>query len=681
MIQTFFPIVPDKKHPLRCAVYDRFRRRDPLKSKAVTYQSIAQEFGISVPTVQRYIRQVESGKISDPAKKQGRHVYAWDCEALSFFTNFYLAAMAEVGGCSVRNAYNYTRQEALKNGWKIGSEQSAYVHVREISPAMIMLAKGGQRALDNMFYISRDLSKLQPFQLIVGDQHRFDFWCTNEQGEYIRAECYLWLDMATRLVYGISFDQHYNTRTVVRALRMGIQRFGKFESTYNDNGSSEKSALSDRIVQALQSYGVRFLDEADLYHAENGRYIVEDTEGSVVDVVQTKREWEQAHRRIFARVKNAKTKPIERFFNTLEQILRDMCLPGYVKEMGMSAPEEEQATKRLAWQKKHGYILTYDEFIHKVLDAVEFYENRKHSTLGCTPRERLQEYAKNGWLPTYINKCDEAYLFMESSFATVKGDRVVLNGVEYVGPELTQQMITENRGTLVAYNRKKVELRYDPENLDIGVFAIEPGTNNAIALHPVQKIDMLNHEEMVKQLELKKRNIRAVQKAFEEATKNKNVKVLSDKTKFAELRKSEELAQKALAYNEPSSVKQKIPVVAIKTDAKEAPIRQIPQSVFKKENSYDTIPQTAKHTDWELSDQEFMQGLASRISSENVLRSHTKNVFMTDRDRYQYVITRFYNGEKLTHEETDFMFLYQGKMTMQEESYWDSYIKTNFNRG
>ena len=28
-----------------------------------------------------------------------------------------------------------------------------------------------------MFYISRDLSKLNPFQLIVGDQHIFDFWC------------------------------------------------------------------------------------------------------------------------------------------------------------------------------------------------------------------------------------------------------------------------------------------------------------------------------------------------------------------------------------------------------------------------------------------------------------------------------------------------------------------------
>ena len=270
----FIPVV-DKKHPLRCAVYDRFMRRNPLKSKADTYREIADEFGISISTVQRYLKKIECGVFIDESKKQGRHVYAWDDEALSFFKNFFLAAITEVGGCTVRNAYNVTKQRAKEMGWNIGSEQSAYVHAKNISPAMIMLAKGGQRALDNMFYISRDLSKLKPFQLIVGDQHRFDFWCLADDGQtYIRAECYLWLDMATRIVYGVSFDPHYNTRTVVRALRMGIQRFGKFESTYNDNGSSEKSALSTQIVQALQSYGVKFMDEADMYHADNGRYIV-----------------------------------------------------------------------------------------------------------------------------------------------------------------------------------------------------------------------------------------------------------------------------------------------------------------------------------------------------------------------------------------------------------------------
>lgn len=485
--------------------------------------------------------------------------------------------------------------------------------------------------------------------------------------------------MATRVVYGVSFDPHYNTRTVTRALRMGIQRFGKFESTYNDNGSSEKSALSTQIVQALQSYGVKFIDEADLYHAENGRYIVEDTEGCVVDVVKTKSEWEKQHRRIFARVKNAKTKPIERFFNTLEQILRDLCIPGYVKEMGMSAPEEEQADKRLKWQKKNGYILTYDEFIKKVAQALDIYENRRHATLGCTPKERLEEYKMQGWMPTYIDPRDEAYLFMESAFATVKGDRVRLNNVDYIGPELTQEMILQNRGTLVAYNRQKIELRYDPENLDIGVFAIEPGTHHAIALHPVEKIDMLDDEAMVKSLEWKNRNITAVKKAFENATKDKSIRVLSEPQKFQELRTAENLAEQAAALEAPKEQFKPTPVIR-KAD-QETEEFALPQS-RKRKDSYDSafIPQTFK-SESEMSDEEFMQGLVSRISSESILRSHTKDVFMTDRDRYQSILERYLSGERLNREDLDFKFFYEGKMTPQEEAYFEAFTKNNFSRG
>lgn len=674
MMDTVFPVIPDKKHPLRRAVYDRFLQRNPLKSKVETYQEIANEFGISVPTVQRYIRRMESGSFTESGR-QGRHVYAWSDEALNFFTNFYLAALAEVGGCTVRNAYSYTKQEALKNGWEIGSEQSAYVHARNISPAMIMLAKGGQRALDNMFYISRDLSKLKPMQLIVGDQHRFDFWCLDEDGTFIRAECYLWLDMATRVVYGISFDRHYNTRTVVRALRMGLQRFGKFESTYNDNGSSEKSDLSTRIVEALQNYGVRFLDESDLYHADNGRYIVEDTEGSVVDVVNTRAEWERAHRRIFARVKNAKTKPIERFFNTLEQILRDTCTPGYIKEMGLSAPEEEQAAKRLKWQQSHGYILTYDEFIKRVLEAISIYENRIHGTLKCSPKERLNEYIREGWQPTYIDKRDEAYLFMESAYATVKGDRVTLNNTEYIGPDLTKEMILANRGTLVAYNRRKIELRYDPENLDIGVFAIEPGTHNAILLTPVQKIDMLDEGEMLDRLQWKKRNMRAVQEAFEEATKNKNVRVLSDQKVFTEFRKAEELAGQALAIEDNAS--KVVAKTSVELQEKPEPVA-IPRTVIRRtDEDFEYMPRAVK-TDFDLSDEEFTTGLAERISTENVLRAHNKEVFMSENDRYGYVIKKYYEEGKLTREEMEFMYSYERRMTPTNKNYWEKFINQNY---
>ena len=685
-VRTFAPVT-DKKYPIRAAVYDAFRKRSPLISKAQAYLEIAEQFNISVPTVQRYIRRMENGSMfALPEGRQGRHVYAWSDEALSFFTNFLLAAIQEVGGCTVRNAYNYTKTEAARQGWSIGSEASAYVHARNISPAMKMLAKGGQRALDNMFYISRDLSKLKPFQLIVGDQHIFDFWCLNpnatgKKDMYIRPECYLWLDMATRLVYGISFDVAYNTHTVTRALRMGIRRFGKFESTYNDNGSSEKSNLADDIVERLQNYGVRFLDEADLYHAENGRYIVEDTEGLVVDVVPTKAEWEKQHRRIFARVKNAKTKPIERFFNTLEQILRDLCLPGLKKGLAITAPEEEKATQRLEWQKKNGFILTYDDFITNVVKALEIYETRVHSTLGCSPRERLEQYKKDGWLPTFIDPRDEAYLFMESTTRQVKGDRIELNGTEYIGPDLTQQMILENRGTLVAYNRQKIEIRYDPENLDLGVFAIEPGTNHAIALRPVEKIDMLDHEAMVRQLEWKKRNMRAVQEAFN-TVRSQGVKVLSEPQKFAELHKAEELAEEASAYQleyKQPEIKIPMPAVVRKTDTESEEEREIPLAVSRKETAdFGSIPQTLSRRTEPISQDDFLSGLAERIGSENVLRAHGKPVFYTDRERYEYILNQFYSGEHLSREDMDFKFDYESKMNSNEENYFASYIKDKF---
>lgn len=680
-VKTFAPVT-DKKYPIRAAVYDAFRKRSPLISKAQAYLEIAEQFNISVPTVQRYIRRMENGSMfALPEGRQGRHVYAWSDEALSFFTNFLLAAIQEVGGCTVRNAYNYTKAEAERQGWSIGSEASAYVHARNISPAMKMLAKGGQRALDNMFYISRDLSKLKPFQLIVGDQHIFDFWCINPNAtgtkdRYIRAECYLWLDMATRLVYGISFDVAYNTHTVTRALRMGIRRFGKFESTYNDNGSSEKSRLADDVVERLQNYGVRFLDEADLYHAENGRYIVEDTEGLVVDVVPTKAEWEKQHRRIFARVKNAKTKPIERFFNTLEQILRDLCLPGLKKGLAISAPEEEKATQRLEWQKENGFILTYDDFIKSVVKALEIYETREHSTLGCSPRERLEQYKSAGWLPTFIDPRDEAYLFMESTMRQVKGDRIELNGIEYIGPDLTQQMILENRGTLVAYNRQKIEIRYDPENLELGVFAIEPGTNHAIALRPVEKIDMMDHEAMVKQLEWKKRNMRAVQEAFETATKA-GVRVLSEPQKFAELHKAENLAEEASSYQlEYKQPEVPVPEVIKKAAAETEEEREIPVAVSRKESSdFGDLPKAMSHREEPISQDDFLSALTQRIGNENVLRAHGKPVFYTERERYEYILNQFYSGEHLSREDMDFKFDFESRMDSSLENYYTSYIK------
>ena len=351
--ERFLSVSP--KLSLKRSVYDSWIRRAPGMGKLAAAAYIAAEFDISVSTVQRYVRELKTyGDGGAPkCRTQGRKLFAWDDAALAFMRSFYLAARREAGGCTARNAYRRTAEEAQKHGWRIGSESSAYKYLSNLSPVLIEYACGGTRALDNKFWILRDLSLLRPFQIVVGDQHRFDFWCEDENGKLFRPECYLWLDMRTRLVYGLAFDRHYTASTVIRALRVGVEHFGRFECTYNDNGTAERSAWTDLVVEQLQTYGMRWGDDiANLYKDdESGMYTVRDDEGSIVAYAKDRAEWYEKNRRIFAQVKNAKTKPIERFISSLEQLFRDQFLTVYVKELNLSAPEEEEAARRLAWQK------------------------------------------------------------------------------------------------------------------------------------------------------------------------------------------------------------------------------------------------------------------------------------------------------------------------------------------
>jgi len=475
------------------AVYNGWLRRDTLASLATVYESLSREHGISVSSIKRYIAHIITNGYQ-PKQRQPRPLVAWDAEALDFFKRLYLMIKRDVGRCTVRNAYQQTVIVAAQNGWKIGSEQSAYVHAREIHSALKLYVKGGSRALDNLFYIARDLSNLRPFQIVVGDQHRFDFWVKDDQGIYFRPECYLWLDMRTRLVYGVAFDRNYNTRTVLRALKMGVERFGKFESTYNYNGTSEKAAVADYTIGQLQQYGMKFCDEGELYRTETGAYVVEGADGKMISVAKSRTEWKKQNRRIFANVKNAKTKPIERFFSTLEQLLVDRCLSGYVAEINRSDAEDEESNRRLEWQKKNGYILSLEEFANQVVAAIDCYEHRVHGTLKHSPHEDLKHAIEKECLqPAFIEPQDLYYLFLERAFAIIRNGRVTLAGRQYIGPNLTQDMIKTNRCNLAGLDCQKVELRYNPDEPEAGIWAIDPRDNQAIYLTPVISVSMLDN--------------------------------------------------------------------------------------------------------------------------------------------------------------------------------------------
>jgi len=626
---TASPFASGSKLSKMAAVYNEFRRRDALVPLNTVYESLSRKHGVSVSSIKRYIGHIKTNGYQ-PKEKKPHPLAAWDTDALNYFKQLYLVMSREVGHCTVRNAYKQTVLMAAQKGWKIGSEQSAYVHAREIHAALKLYVRGGSRALDNLFYIARDLSSLRPFQIVVGDQHRFDFWATDDKGGYFRPECYLWLDMRTRLVYGVAFDRNYNTRTVLRALKMGVEHFGKFESTYNDNGSGEKSSVADYTIEQLQNYGMEFRDEGDLYRTETGAYVVEGADGKMVSVVKSRREWKKQNRRIYANVKNAKTKPIERFFSTLEQILRDMITPGMVTDAMADAATEEESSRRLNWQKENGYILPFEEFANRVIEAVNLYQHREHATLKRSPMAELKHAAeKEGWRPALIEKEDVKYLFLERAHATVRGDRVTLAGRQFVGPDLTQEMVRANRGNLAGLNRQKIELRYDPDDPDGGVWAVDPRNGQAIPLIPVTPIAMLDEKAAADAMEWKRRNMKAVSETYRSMTAG--AQPLFEPQKFRELKET-----RAAAITE---------------------------------NAAPQIPA--------MSGDEFNALVAAKITVEPNIRARSKHVFLTPRDRYEALLLSVTRGEKISADDHSFMAEYESKMTPEQEEYFSRCVKMN----
>jgi len=636
------PFASGSKLAKMAAVYNDYRRRDALMPLNAVYESLSREHGVSVSSIRRYVAHIKKNGYQ-PKEKSPRPIVAWDAEALEFFKQFYLMAARDTGRCTVRNAYNQTVIMAEQKGWKIGSEQSAYVYAREIHSALKLYVKGGNRALDNLFYIARDLSSLRPFQIIVGDQHRFDFWVVDADGVYFRPECYLWLDMRTRLPYGIAFDRHYTTRTVLRALKMGVVNFGKFESTYNDNGSGEKSAVADYTIEQLQQYGMRFCDEGELYRTETGAYVVEGADGKMLNVVKSRTEWKKQNRRIFANVKNAKTKPIERFFSTLEQILRDMLLPGAVIDAGSDAAKEEESNRRLEWQKSNGYILMFEDFVCQALAALDTYAHRIHGTLKRSPLDEFKRAIEaEGWRQTFIEREDVKYLFMERTYATVRGDRVTLNGKQYIGPNLTQDMIRTNRGNLAGLNRQKVELRYDPDDPNPDVWAIDQRNGQAISLTPVKPIPMLDDDAASASLEWKRQNMKAVRETYRSMTAN--TPVLFDSEKFKELTESRAIAI-AAGNNLPAPT----------ANDGSAPVPQPPL----------------------ISNEEFRSLVAAKITLEPVARERSKPVYLSPRHRYEALLAARTAGKKISANDLEFMADFESDMTEEQEEYFASQIRMN----
>ncbi len=380
---------------------------------------------------------------------------AWTPDALEYWIG--LVLKREHRKFSKKDLYRVLQEEARQHGWRIGSYPNAlYWLDKRVTPQLLALQKGGIRALDNLLPpISRKYFDLRPFEILVGDQHRFDFWVRDDvTGQVFRPEGYLWQDLRTRLFYGGALDKKYNSYLIGLALRIGVQCFGMFEKIYTDNGRPE---LSHYIEGILRDKGKAFSTVEGIDIPVDPQIEPEEIRCHITENDHTK-----------AIVKNAKAKMIEGTFNVLEGILRNhLGVPGYVKRLSSSGEEQDTDQAEAEKLASSGKLLTFTEFTAAFYQALDYYNKEKpHRGVlrewlwkpkpkQATPLDCIKACMEiDGWRPTPYPSEAADMLFLPKAIRTVDRGRIRFND-EFFEHEKLMQL-----------HQQKVEIRFDPLELD-----------------------------------------------------------------------------------------------------------------------------------------------------------------------------------------------------------------------
>jgi len=429
------------------------------KTKTAWRRVVALKHGVSLRILLTWQKQYKEGGIAGLRHtKPGKGVpRIWSPDALEFWIS--LCAKREHRKINRKELYEILVIEAQRRGWEIGGYKSAtHWFSKRWNPALDAMQRGGMRALDNILPpVLRDYSDLKPFEILCGDQHRFDFWVTDEEtGEVFRPEGYLWQDLRTRIIYGAAVDRKYDSWLIGLALRLGVSCFGAFGSIYTDNGRPELSKFLMSILSNLHSLGLDWKKISDT---------ITDLTGEDIEDVQPYCVPQGMHKK--AIVKNAKAKMIEGTFYRLEQIMTShLRAPGYTKRLSDDTTwqdiDQQEAT-RLA---KQGKLLTFREFVLLLYRAINFYNQEKPhrgvlrewswkpKRAQTTPFDCLRACYNEGWRPRMISNEAADLIFLDRAVRVVQKGMISLNNEFYVADAL---------GTM---HGERVNIRFNPLLLD-----------------------------------------------------------------------------------------------------------------------------------------------------------------------------------------------------------------------
>lgn len=257
--------------------------------------------------------------------------------------------------------WEIAEQKAKEEGWDVFSYDTCLRRFKKVHPAVQILQRKGQKAFEDLAepFIERDYSTLRSNELWNADHHEFDVVITHG-GKHVRPWLTAFQDCRSRKIVGWHIGvAPPNTDTIILALRHGIKTHGIPETVHTDNGKDFDSyAFYGRTKR--QKHKVRV-------HVDG-----EQLQGIYARAQIRACNVEPYH---------GQSKPIERFFGTLEERFSKTAYSTYCGNKPENRPEDLQ---------KHldaGEAPTLEEFVSAFADWLESdYHARGHQGDGMDGR-------------------------------------------------------------------------------------------------------------------------------------------------------------------------------------------------------------------------------------------------------------------------------------------------------
>lgn len=362
-------IVPDEQKKLALAKYDLIKKWDEFRNKKKNKTLAGKDFleGYNnhcfCEELFNVIGKVAIGTIYEWHKKLREYNDDWHCLINNYTfgekttkTSLTEAEQSELlknllhpNQLNIGKAIKYTKMALAQRGFEnlccdLTYRRFANNYKAEHYDIWVEAREGNKALHDKVLpYITRDVSKLEVGDVIVGDGHRLAFFVKNPYtGNPVRPTLVAYQDWKSGGFVGFEIMLEENTQCIASALRNSIINLGKVPKfVYQDNGKAFKAK----------------------YFIENG------ISGLFTNLgIQP----------IYAKPYNAKAKPIERLFRELQDSF-EVMLPSYLGTSIIKKPAQLRRNEKL-----HKSIFKVNiPTIEQVVQVLEMWLQKYHYEQHC----------------------------------------------------------------------------------------------------------------------------------------------------------------------------------------------------------------------------------------------------------------------------------------------------------